>query len=62
MLLIILALTNTRRSTASSPIQFYRTVSTTSPRPMGMGGAFVSVRDDIAALHWNPVAILTTSW
>jgi hypothetical protein len=56
MMLIICALVITSASSASSPIQFYRTISTTSPRPMGMGGAFVSVRGQLAALHWNPAA------
>lgn len=36
----------------------YRTVSTVSPRPMAMGGAFVSVEDDLAALIWNPAAFI----
>jgi hypothetical protein len=40
----------------ASPHQLYRTISTTSPRPMAMGGAFISVRDDLAALNWNPAS------
>jgi hypothetical protein len=36
----------------------YRTVSTVSPRPMAMGGAFVSVEDDLAALSWNPAGFI----
>ncbi|MBD3348331.1 MAG: hypothetical protein GF400_03925 [Candidatus Eisenbacteria bacterium] len=26
-------------------------------RPMGMGGAFVAVADDVTALHWNPAGL-----
>jgi len=36
----------------------YRTISTTSPRPLAMGGAFISVRDDLSALSWNPAAFI----
>jgi hypothetical protein len=31
-------------------------VSTVSPRPMGMGGAFLAVEDEISAMAWNPAA------
>jgi len=31
-------------------------VSTVSPRPLGMGGAFVAVEDQTAAALWNPAA------
>lgn len=34
------------------------TVSTVSPRPMGMGGAFMAVDDGIAAAAWNPAGII----
>lgn len=26
-------------------------------RPMGMGGAFVAIADDVTALHWNPAGL-----
>jgi len=29
----------------------------TGARPMGMGGAFVGVADDVTALHWNPAGL-----
>ena len=29
----------------------------TGARPMGMGGAFVAVADDVTALHWNPAGL-----
>ena len=29
----------------------------TGARPMGMGGAFVAVVDDVTALHWNPAGL-----
>lgn len=32
-------------------------VSTVSPRPLAMGGAFLAVDDEIAALAWNPAAL-----
>jgi hypothetical protein len=31
-------------------------VSTVSPRPMGMGGAFIAIEDQLAAACWNPAA------
>ena len=31
-------------------------VSTVSPRPLGMGGAFMAVEDQLAAAVWNPAA------
>ncbi len=34
------------------------TVSTVSPRPLGMGGAFTAVEDEIAAVTWNPADLL----
>jgi hypothetical protein len=33
------------------------TVSTVSPRPMGMGGAFMAVDDELAAMAWNPAGM-----
>ena len=45
-------------TTAALGAHAYRTVSTMSPRPMAMGGAFVSVKDDLAALIWNPAAFI----
>ncbi|MBN2566054.1 MAG: hypothetical protein JXB46_10130 [Candidatus Eisenbacteria bacterium] len=33
-------------------------VSTVSPRPMGMGGAFMAVEDDQAAMAWNPAGLI----
>jgi len=32
-------------------------VSTVSPRPLGMGGAFLAVEDESAAVAWNPAAL-----
>lgn len=32
-------------------------MSTIAPRPLGMGGAFVAVRDELAAMAWNPAAL-----
>ena len=32
-------------------------VSTVGPRPLGMGGAFVAVDDELAAVVWNPAAL-----
>jgi hypothetical protein len=29
----------------------------TGARPMGMGGAFTAVADDVTALHWNPAGL-----
>jgi hypothetical protein len=29
----------------------------TGARPMGMGGAFVAVADDVTAVHWNPAGL-----
>lgn len=29
----------------------------TGARPLGMGGAFVAVADDVTALHWNPAGL-----
>lgn len=33
-------------------------VSTVAPRPMAMGGAFVAVEDELAAIPYNPAALL----
>lgn len=33
------------------------TVSTVSPRAMGMGGAFLAVEDGLAAVSWNPAGL-----
>ncbi len=33
-------------------------VSTVAPRPLGMGGAFTAVEDRLAAMAWNPAALL----
>ena len=32
-------------------------VSTVAPRPMAMGGAFLGVEDEVAAMAWNPAAL-----
>ncbi len=32
-------------------------MSTIAPRPLGMGGAFVAVRGELAAMAWNPAAL-----
>lgn len=32
-------------------------VSTVSPRPLGMGGAFTAVEDEVASVVWNPAAL-----
>jgi hypothetical protein len=41
-----------------SPALPVGSVSTVSPRPMGMGGAFMAVEDDPAAMAWNPAGLL----
>jgi len=33
-------------------------VSTVSPRPMAMGGAFMAVDDELAAMAWNPAGFM----
>jgi len=32
-------------------------VSTVAPRPLGMGGAFMAVEDEVAAIVWNPAGL-----
>ncbi len=32
-------------------------VSTVAPRPLGMGGAFMAVEDEVAGLSWNPAGL-----
>ncbi len=34
-------------------------VSTVSPRPMAMGGAFMAVDDELAAMAWNPAGFVS---
>ncbi len=36
-------------------------VSTVSPRPMAMGGAFMAVDDELAAMAWNPAGFMPQS-
>jgi hypothetical protein len=52
---VILMLTSSPEATTQN---HYRTISTTSPRPLAMGGAFISVRDDLDALSWNPASFI----
>ncbi|MEA3408862.1 MAG: hypothetical protein U9Q95_00780, partial [Candidatus Eisenbacteria bacterium] len=33
-------------------------VSTVSPRPLAMGGAFMAVDDELAAMAWNPAGLM----
>jgi len=42
----------------AAPCNRYRTVNTVSPRPLAMGGAFISVRGRLSALSWNPAAFI----
>ena len=47
--------------TVSSPAAAqnrYRTINTVNPRPLAMGGAFISVRGHLSALNWNPAAFI----
>lgn len=44
---------------AASPAGAAGSVSTVAPRPLAMGGAFLAVEDEIAALAWNPAALRT---
>jgi hypothetical protein len=53
---LILTLFTASLASGTSRTLVYRTVSTVNPRPMAMGGAFISVKDDLAALIWNPAA------
>jgi len=39
----------------------YRTINTVSPRPLAMGGAFLSVRSRLSALSWNPAAFILSN-
>lgn len=41
-------------SLAFSPASGVGSVSTVAPRPLGMGGTFVAVRGELAAMAWNP--------
>jgi len=36
-------------------------VSTVSPRPMAMGGAFMAVDDELAAMAWNPAGFVPSN-
>jgi hypothetical protein len=54
-MLLFTALTPSLTATASRTFEC-RTVSTSNPRPMGIGGAFISITDDLPALIWNPAA------
>lgn len=42
--------------TLAAPAGAVGSVSTVSPRPMAMGGAFMAVEDGLAAMAWNPGA------
>jgi hypothetical protein len=53
---LILTLFTISLASGTSRTRAYRTISTVNPRPMAMGGAFISVKDDLAALIWNPAA------
>ncbi|KPL16315.1 MAG: hypothetical protein AMJ92_12955 [candidate division Zixibacteria bacterium SM23_81] len=53
---LILLLFTTSMASGTPRTHIYRTISTVNPRPMAMGGAFVSVNDDLASLLWNPAA------
>lgn len=54
--LLLLALLTPSAAMPTLRTQAYLTTSTVNPRPMSMGGAFVTVQDDLAALIWNPAA------
>lgn len=55
---LILMLFTTSVASGTLRTHIYRTISTVNPRPMAMGGAFISVNDDVAALLWNPAAFI----
>ena len=40
------------------PASAVGSVSTVSPRPMAMGGAFMAVDDELAAMAWNPAGFV----
>ncbi len=40
------------------PASTVGSVSTVSPRPMAMGGAFMAVDDELAAMAWNPAGFV----
>ncbi len=44
-------------SLAFSPASGVGSVSTVAPRPLAMGGAFVAVSDELAAMAWNPAGL-----
>ena len=56
--LIFLSALITAASLHAAPCNRYRTVNTVSPRPLAMGGAFISVRGHLGALNWNPAAFI----
>lgn len=56
--LIILSILLTAVLSRAESLNHYRTINTTSPRPLAMGGAFISVRGHLGALSWNPAAFI----
>lgn len=56
--MFLLTLLTPPLTSATLRTHVFRTISTVNPRPMALGGAFVSVEDDIAALIWNPAAFI----
>jgi hypothetical protein len=55
---LTLGLTCVLALAAASDVRAVGSVSTVSPRPLGMGGAFLAVEDEVSAAAWNPAALL----
>jgi len=56
--LTVLSVLLTTVSASAASRNHYRTINTVSPRPLAMGGAFISVRGHLGALSWNPAAFV----
>jgi hypothetical protein len=56
--LFVLSVLLTTVSQPAAAQNHYRTINTVSPRPLAMGGAFISVRGHLSALSWNPAAFI----
>ncbi len=60
-LLCVLLIGNAFPVSAQESIFRHVSISTIKARPLGMGGAFVSIEDDLAALDFNPAAFMLHS-
>jgi hypothetical protein len=56
--LTVLTVLTTAVSPHAAARNRYRTINTTSPRPLAMGGACISVRGRLDALSWNPASFI----